>query len=254
MNCPAAGTHGEIRAAKIATDMRSTFSAIRFILLVGIGGGSPSRRDVRLGDVVLGTKVVPYREGKETDNGFEMTGQSGSPPSILQSAITRLGFKLSRGLDLQETIHNLGPYAIDRPQKDNLYIKDYMHNDCCDCLKAGPQALGSICTRNPRNGCLVQVHQGVIGSADQVMKKASDRDKYTGLFDIICYEMEAAGIMRTISCLTVRGISDYSDGHKNDEWHSYAFAISGCMRKGAFGYHYGTLVISMSVEGDSRRD
>lgn len=34
------------------------------MLLVGIGYGSPSRRDVRLGDVVLGTKVVPYREEK----------------------------------------------------------------------------------------------------------------------------------------------------------------------------------------------
>lgn len=33
-----------------------------------------------------------------------MTGQPGSPPSILQSTITRLGFKSSRGLDLQETI------------------------------------------------------------------------------------------------------------------------------------------------------
>ncbi|KUL84377.1 hypothetical protein ZTR_06300 [Talaromyces verruculosus] len=235
MNCPAAGTHGEIRAAKIATDMRSTFPAIRFMLLVGIGGGSPSKRDVRLGDVVLGTKVVPYREGKETDNGFEMTGQPGSPPSILQSAITRLGFNLSRGLDLQETIHNLGPYAIDRPQKDNLYVKDYIHNDCCDCLKAEPQASGSICTRNSRNDCLVQVHQGVIGSADQVMKKASDRDKFAGLFDIICYEMEAAGIMRTISCLTVRGISDYSDGHKNDAWHSYASLSAAVCAKELLG-------------------
>lgn len=222
MNCPAAGTHGEIRAAKIATDMRSTFPAIRFMLLVGIGGGSPSRKDVRLGDVVLGTKVVPYREGKQTDNGFEMTGQPGSPPLILQSAITRLGLRLRQGLDLQETIHNLGPHAIDRPEKDNLYIRDYTHNDLCDCLKAEPRALSSICTRSLRCDSLVQVHQGVVGSADQVMKRAGKRDECAGLFDIICYEMEAAGIMRTISCLTVRGISDYSDGHKNDEWHSYA--------------------------------
>lgn len=218
MNCPAAGTCGEIRAAKIASDMRSSFPAIRFMLLVGIGGGSPSRQDVRLGDVVLGSKVLPYKEGKETDHGFEITGQSAYPPLILQSAMTRLGSKLRGGLNLQETIQNIG---IQRPEKDNLYLSNYVHDTCCDCLEAEPQAL-SMCNRSLRRDGFVQVHEGVVGSADQVMKNANKRDYYAEHYKVICYEMEAVGVMRTISCLTVRGISDYSDGHKNDDWHSYA--------------------------------
>ncbi|KAJ5533535.1 hypothetical protein N7494_010087 [Penicillium frequentans] len=39
INCPAAGTYGQIDAAMVATDMKSTFPAIRFVLLVGIGEG-----------------------------------------------------------------------------------------------------------------------------------------------------------------------------------------------------------------------
>ena len=34
--------------------------------------------------------------------------------------------------------------------------------------------------------------------------------------------MEAIAVMQTTSCITIRGMSDYSDGHKNDDWHSYA--------------------------------
>ncbi|KAJ5100713.1 hypothetical protein N7456_006765 [Penicillium angulare] len=66
------------------------------------------------------------------------------------------------------------------------------------------------------------MHQGIVGSADQVMKNAGYRDQYATDYDIICFEMEVIGVMETTSCITVRGISDYSDGHKNDDWHSYA--------------------------------
>ncbi|PWY72238.1 hypothetical protein BO94DRAFT_578621 [Aspergillus sclerotioniger CBS 115572] len=149
---------------------------------------------------------------------FVLTGR------VLESPfITRLGFRLGQGLNLQESIQNIGPHTIYRPTKDNLYVRDYIHDSRCDCLKAESQAVGYGCTRSHRNDSdLIQVHQGVVGSADQVVKKASERDHFARLLDIICYEMEAVAIMETIPCLTVRGISDYSDGHKNDDWHSYA--------------------------------
>ncbi|KAJ5609477.1 hypothetical protein N7528_010044 [Penicillium herquei] len=222
MNCPAAGTYGQIRAAKIASDMKSTFPAIRFMLLVGIGGGSPYKQDVRLGDVVLGTKVVPYTQGRQGDRGFLITGSTRTPPPILQTAITRLGARLVQGLNLQKTIEDLGSQTIPRPKKDNLYRNDYVHQSGCDCLKVEPEAFASISSRHAREKSRVQTHQGVVGSADQVMKNVYHRDQYAGWLDIICYEMEAIGVMETTSCLTIRGISDYSDGHKNDEWHSYA--------------------------------
>jgi hypothetical protein len=47
----------------------------------------------------------------------------------------------------------------------------------------------------------------------------------------ICFEMEAAGIMDQIPCLVVRGICDYADSHKQDDWHYYAAAVAAAYCK-----------------------
>ena len=39
---------------------------------------------------------------------------------------------------------------------------------------------------------------------------------------MLCFEMEAAGLMNHFPCLVIRGICDYSDSHKNKEWQGYA--------------------------------
>lgn len=84
INVPPAGSYGQLHASRIALDMKSTFPRMRFVLLVGIAGGVPLlKHHIRLGDVVLGTKVVPYATGKETDNGFERTGIVKAPPMVL---------------------------------------------------------------------------------------------------------------------------------------------------------------------------
>jgi hypothetical protein len=40
--------------------------------------------------------------------------------------------------------------------------------------------------------------------------------------DVLCFEMEAAGLMNHFPSLIIRGICDYSDSHKNKEWQGYA--------------------------------
>ncbi|KAK6506872.1 hypothetical protein TWF481_005332 [Arthrobotrys musiformis] len=40
--------------------------------------------------------------------------------------------------------------------------------------------------------------------------------------DVLCFEMEAEGIVNTLPFLVVRGICDYSDSHKNKVWQPYA--------------------------------
>lgn len=49
--------------------------------------------------------------------------------------------------------------------------------------------------------------------------------------DVLCFEMEGAGVMTTGQCLIIRGISDYADSHKNDEWHNYAVATAAAYTK-----------------------
>lgn len=56
------------------------------------------------------------------------------------------------------------------------------------------------------------------------MKNAEERDIYARdpELNVLCFEMEAAGLMNHFPTLVIRGISDYSDSHKNNEWHRFA--------------------------------
>jgi nucleoside phosphorylase len=56
--CVPAGQYGTNTAQIVATNMLRTFESVRIFLMVGIGGGVPSRADLRLGDVVVGTRVI----------------------------------------------------------------------------------------------------------------------------------------------------------------------------------------------------
>lgn len=54
--------------------------------------------------------------------------------------------------------------------------------------------------------------------------------------DILCFEMEAAGLMTEFSCIVIRGISDYADSHKNDNWQHYAAATAAACTKELLSY------------------
>jgi nucleoside phosphorylase len=76
------------------------------------------------------------------------------------------------------------------------------------------------------------VFYGLIASGNRVMKDAMERDKISkDSSGAICFEMEAAGLMNDFRCVVIRGISDYSDSHKNDEWHAYAAAVAAGLAK-----------------------
>ena len=49
-----------------------------------------------------------------------------------------------------------------------------------------------------------------------MMKSASERDKTSAkLGGVLCFDMEAAGLMDSFPCLVVRDTCDYADSHKN---------------------------------------
>ncbi|OJJ79090.1 uncharacterized protein ASPGLDRAFT_1070745 [Aspergillus glaucus CBS 516.65] len=66
------------------------------------------------------------------------------------------------------------------------------------------------------------IHYDLIASANQLMKDASIRDRLAAEKDVLCFEMEAAGLMNHFPCLVICGICDYSDSHKNKDWQGYA--------------------------------
>ena len=63
------------------------------------------------------------------------------------------------------------------------------------------------------------------------MKHGITRDRLAEQEDIICFEMEAAGLMDNFPCLVIRGICDYADSHKNKIWQQYAAAVAAAYAK-----------------------
>lgn len=95
--CLPAGQLGTSSAATVASHMKSTFTSIRFGLMVGIGGRVPSgESDVRLGDVVVSQpyqehgRVIQYDFGKTRPGEFMRTGALNTPPAFLLSAVSTL--------------------------------------------------------------------------------------------------------------------------------------------------------------------
>ncbi|KAL4913010.1 nucleoside phosphorylase domain-containing protein [Aspergillus aurantiobrunneus] len=218
--------------------MKRSFRSIRFILLVGLAGAAPSsKHDVRLGDVVIGTQVLPYGFGKETVDGFQVIGDLKDAPHLLRSCGTQLKVQAARGLNIHQKIEQMARQSrvtdgrFQRPDEDTdrLYDADYAHCEGCDCLGSGEKAI----PRRPRHkDHRVQIHLGTIASADQVMKNAKTRDRVAATQEALCFEMESAGLMGKFNCLPIRGICDYSDSHKNDHWHDYAAAAAAvCARE-----------------------
>ncbi|KAI9040805.1 serine/threonine-protein phosphatase 6 regulatory ankyrin repeat subunit A [Aspergillus affinis] len=75
------------------------------------------------------------------------------------------------------------------------------------------------------------VHYGLIASGNQVMKDSAMRDHWAQKLRIICFEMEAAGLMDILPCLVIRGICDYADSHKNKQWQEYAATTAAAYAK-----------------------
>ena len=67
------------------------------------------------------------------------------------------------------------------------------------------------------------------------MRYGVTREKLRQERDIICFEMEAAGLMDNFPCLVIRGIGDYSDTHKNENWQPCAAATAAAYAKELLG-------------------
>jgi nucleoside phosphorylase len=114
-------------------------------------------------------------------------------------------------------------------ERDQLFREDYDHvgggRDCKNCDQRYLLARESRVTNDP------VIHYGLIASANKVMKHGATREKLRQEVGILCFEMEAAGLMNDFPCLVIRGICEYSDTHKNKHWQSYAAATAAAYAK-----------------------
>ncbi|OTA03027.1 nucleoside phosphorylase [Trichoderma parareesei] len=239
MACLPAGLIGTNAAATVATKMVFNFPSIRFGLMVGIGGGVPSKiSDIRLGDVVVSQPqngnggVVQYDFGKARPGEFETTGFLNAPPIPLLDALSVLksSHLLGKGR-LGEYIgaatHRL-QFALETTRTDMLFESNYEHNGGSTCEGCSKERLVE---RKPRDQDPA-VHYGTIASGNQVIRDGRTRDSLSSkLGGVLCFEMEAAGLMNSLPCLVIRGICDYADSHKNKAWQPYAAITAAAYAK-----------------------
>ncbi|PSK35094.1 hypothetical protein B9Z65_1677 [Elsinoe australis] len=160
--------------------------------------------------------------GKRIEGGeLLLTGALNKPPRILMNTVNRLQSDHEmRGSDLAmhlEAMFARWPrmaqhYSRPKVDKDELYACDF------------PMP------RSPRDDHAPRVFYGTIGSSNAVVKDRHLRDNLRDQ-NILCVEMEAAGLMDDFPCLVVRGISDYADSHKQNGWQKYAASSAAAYTK-----------------------
>lgn len=247
--CLPAGLMGNGPAAIVANNMQHSFP-IKFGLMVGVGGGVWSKtNDVRLGDVVVSQPigahggVVKWDFGKIGNNGkFQRTGSLDKPPLVLLHALQELRtFDLMDGIDIEGSLSlmvqnkpRMGQtYRYQGADHDQLFEASYDHEGDETCDKCDHKL---IVQRPARNNSSPRIHYGNIASGNEVMKHGTTRDKIAKEEGVICFEMEAAGLMDNFRCLVIRGICDYADSHKNKKWQPYAAATAAAFTRALLGF------------------
>jgi nucleoside phosphorylase len=209
--------------------------------MVGVGGGVPTKdADIRLGDVVVSTPtgtsggVVQYDFGKTCQQGyFQRIGSLNKPHESLLAAVSQIRCdhilpELQLGKLMSDVLQR-HQKQFPRPGKDWLFLSTYEHQggsrDCLSCDK------NQLVSRASRTSNEPQIHYGLVASGNQVIKDAQTRDSIAEDIPVLCFEMEAAGLMDQLQCLVIRGICDYCDSHKHKEWQGYAALAAAAYAK-----------------------
>jgi hypothetical protein len=182
---------------------------------------------------------VQYDHGKSVQEGaFTRTGVLNKPPEMFLTAISSL--RADHRMRPNRVSEYLASMAVKHPamasefafppqQPDRLFEDGYEHVEFdSTCDKCNSRRLVN---RPPRAENHPVIHHGLIASANQVMRHASTRDKLARELGILCFEMEAGGLMDNFPCLVIREINDYADSHKNKQWQGHAPATAAAYAK-----------------------
>lgn len=251
--------YGISNATAAVKDMLHSFP-IKTLVMVGIAGGAPSIAngiDIRLRDVVVSSPgiqnggVLQYGFGKKHQDEndpfrIENTGHLNQPPLSMLNAVNQLkashrmeGHQIQRtmkeALEKRPNLKSQLRGQLQRPDivTDKLYLSNVIHEEhqiSCDACGDDPSTLVDRTARDPDDDDPI-IHHGLVGSSDYLMRDAVMRDKLSQEWDILCFEMEAAGLMNHVPCIVIRGICDYLDTHKNKIWQGYAAMTAAAYAK-----------------------
>lgn len=216
-------------AATRATLLLEHFPSVTAIIMTGIAGGvpHPAKPDehVRLGDIVVSNRqgVVQYDFDKE-----EIRRTIHRHPPAPPSATLLEGVRLLETTELEgqrpwlalieQVVNHLGWF---RPPEEKDYLTDSRQSEKIIPHPADPK----------RRKGQPRVFIGPIASANKLLKNPVKRDRLRDKFGVKAVEMEGSGVAdatwnHEVGYLVVRGICDYCDANKGDEWQEYAAVVA----------------------------
>lgn len=194
--------------------------------------------DVRLGDIVLGEAAIQFDFGKATMRGFEPRGEPIRACEQMRSINDRLFERMKsdgeRPWDtyLDSALSFASKYrtsVVKRPKHDELWhhrLERNANDELVIVRGEFPLPRGISAHKIP-NG-RPNVFRSKVGSSDMVMKDSTERDKVGRRHGVGVLEMEGSAALEAAAAigdcrgLIVRGICDYADADKNDDWWMYA--------------------------------
>jgi nucleoside phosphorylase len=215
---------GTLNASALATNALRTFPQLQHIVMVGIAGGCPNAakpdEHVRLGDVVVSGSggIIAYDYVKETVDGRSIRSSPQKPSAALLKVVEHLQAEELLGKRPWDAISRAAFQILGSDYSRPPNSKDVLH----DGATAIAHPLDSS-----RQGGMPRVFSGVIAAADTLLKNAATRDELRDRFGARAVEMEASGLQNAAwhqgkDIFVIRGICDYCDSGKNDDWQKYA--------------------------------
>ncbi|AKB36458.1 hypothetical protein MSSAC_1868 [Methanosarcina siciliae C2J] len=216
-------------AATRASLLLEHFPNVKSIIMVGIAGGvpNPDKIDdhIRLGDIVVSNEngVIQYDLIKQEIQDITHRNPPRPPSASLLEAV--------KYLEAEEILGNR-PWEkyIDQALSIIKTIRPSEDKDVLYCSDSQGEII-----KHPEDPKRIEgqprVFTGPIASANILQKDPKARDKLRDKFGVKAIEMEASGIAdatwnHEVGYLVVRGICDYCDSSKNDEWQQYAAVVA----------------------------
>jgi len=182
-------TPGQHSAIAAYENLRQHYDP-RVVVLVGIGGGI--HRDVRLGDVVVATRVVYYDLRKETASGIIHRGQEREAPAEIGHAINSFF-----------TDHDPAEFSVEDPGGRTRVMR----------MRTGPIGSGDAVIADHR----AKIRAYLASFNDKILAV----DMEAGGLSQACHEQSATS-GRPHGWAVIRGISDDAGSGKNDDYHHIA--------------------------------
>ncbi|KAL2835554.1 nucleoside phosphorylase domain-containing protein, partial [Aspergillus pseudoustus] len=215
-------------AASIATEVTRDFPHLEAGMLIGIAAGIPSpTNDIRLGDVVVAVPtsdssgVIGYDLVSIQPERIQLKQWQDATHPALRSAISALRARstLPRGMTGESAPAGTFWYHIEKLGKTSFRLPS-----------TPPPTIFSPSGTRASGDCPV-VHYGCILSGNHVVKSAALRDEMAKKKNPIAIEMEAAGVMNRFRVAVIRGVSDFADAEKSDDWQFYAAGTAAAYAK-----------------------